>query len=70
MSTIIETSANQLYRVWETNKPGLDHCWYGYSVKLKRASGAYILTAAGERAKAANRPELVRKAATRIVEAA
>lgn len=65
---IIETSANKFYQVTETNKLGLDHCWYGYSVKQVR--GEFVLTAAGKRASSLNRPELVRKAATRVVEAA
>lgn len=64
---IIQTSANQFYSVTETDKPGLDHCWYGYSVKQVR--GAFELTAAGLRAYAAARPELVRKAASSVVEA-
>lgn len=67
MSTIIETSDNRLYAVVETDKPGLDHCWYGLSVK--RVRGEFVLTAAGKRAQDRNSPELVRKAATRIVEA-
>jgi hypothetical protein len=62
---IIETSANQLYSVTETDKPGLDHCWYGYSVKEVR--GLFMMTAAGKRAYANGRPELVRKAATRTI---
>jgi hypothetical protein len=63
---IIETSSNQLYTVAETGKPGLDHCWYGFSVKRER--GEYVLTASGKRAQYRNSPELVRKTATRIVE--
>ena len=68
---IIETSANQLYTVTETDKLGLEHCWYGYSVK-KRAhrEGGFVLTASGKRAYEARRPELVRKAAARIVQVA
>lgn len=68
MSTIIETSDNRFYRVVETGKPGLDHCWYGISVK--RVRGEFVMTAAGMRAYKNGRPEVVRKAATRIVEAA
>lgn len=67
-TTIIETSANQLYRVVETGKPGLEHCWYGIPVKLIR--GEYVMTAAGMRAYRNGRPELVRKAACRVVQAA
>jgi hypothetical protein len=59
---IIETTSNKLYRVVETGVSGLEHCWYGIPVKLKRASGAYIMTAAGERAYKNGRPELVSKA--------
>ena len=64
---IIETSANQLYVVNETHVPGLDHVWYGLPVKLHRASGAYLLTAVGERAYKNGTTELVRKAGCRIV---
>jgi hypothetical protein len=65
---IIETSANQFYQVHETNFAGLAHCWYGYSVK--RVLGEFVLTALGKRASALNRPELVRKEACQIVQAA
>jgi hypothetical protein len=61
---IIETSANKFYRVTETGQPDLDHCWYG--LEVKRVRGMFILTAKAMRASGA---ELVRKAATRIVEA-
>lgn len=64
---IIETSDNRFYRVIETSKPGLDHCWYGVSVK--RVRGEFVMTAAGRRAYSNGRPELVRKAAARIVDA-
>jgi hypothetical protein len=58
---IIETSANRFYQVTETNIPELAHCWYGF--ELRRKVGEYIIKRPGERA------ELVRKAATRVVEA-
>lgn len=55
---IIETSANQLYLVRETGNPATAHCWIGIAVK--RVAGAYV-------PKAKARPEMVRKAASRIV---
>lgn len=63
---IIETTANQLYTVADTDKVGLEHCWYGISVK--RVRGEYVPTAAGRRAQYRNSPELVRKAGCRIIE--
>lgn len=33
---IIETSDNRFYRVTETGRPGLDHCWDGVRVKKVR----------------------------------
>jgi hypothetical protein len=63
---IIETSDNKFYRVVETGQPGLEHVWYG--VRVKRVHRYFALTSAGKRAYANGRPELVRKAATRIVE--
>lgn len=56
---IIETSCNTFYRVRETNDENLAHVWYG--VAIKRVKGQWV-----EKAKA--RTELVRKAATRVVE--
>ena len=58
---IIETSDNRFYRVRETNDPNLAHVWLG--VPVKRVKGGFI-----ERAHA--RAVLVRKAASRVVEAA
>jgi hypothetical protein len=55
---IIETTANQLYRVRETNDPDLAHVWYG--VAVKRAGGAFVN-------KVSAREELVRKAGCRVV---
>ena len=63
---IIETSCNRFYDVWEIGAAGLEHCWYGY--RLKKTRDGFNLTAAAAKARAAARPELVRKAATRIVE--
>jgi hypothetical protein len=56
---IIETSDNRLYSVRETGDPDLAHVWIG--VEVKKVRGAYV-------PKAKARTELVRKAATRIVE--
>lgn len=64
---IIETSDNRFYDVWEIGAAGLEHCWYGYSVKKTR--DGFKPTAAAIRARAAARPELVRKAASRVVHA-
>jgi hypothetical protein len=58
---IIETSANELYRVRETGNPDLAHCWIGIAVK--RVKGEFV-------PKAKRREELVRKAACRFVSAA
>lgn len=66
---IIETSDNRFYTVWTIMAPGFDHCWHGYRVKPNLKTKEWVLTAAGRRAHDKNRPELVRKAATRIVEA-
>lgn len=57
---IIETSANQLYRVWDNPSPELAYCWTG--VAVKRAAGGTFAD------KKNGRPELVRKAACRIVQ--
>lgn len=55
---IIETSANQFYRVREAGDAALAHCWIG--TQVKRVKGAWV-----DKAKA--RTELVRKAACRVV---
>jgi hypothetical protein len=55
---IIETSANELYRVRETGNPALAHVWLGIAVK--RVKGEFV-------PKANRREELVRKAASRVV---
>lgn len=61
---IIETSDNRFYRVTETDIPALDHCWNGQ--RVKKVNGAWELTARA--ARKPERQELIRKAATRIVE--
>jgi hypothetical protein len=57
---IIETSANQLYRVTETGDADLAHVWSG--IEVKRVRGEFV-------PKKNARPALVRKAASRVVEA-
>lgn len=57
---IIETSCNQFYQVRETNDANLAHVWYGQ--KVKRSKGEFVPVAK-------IRTELVRKAASRIVQA-
>jgi hypothetical protein len=61
---IIETSDNRFYRVWETEQDGLDHVWFGERVRQFKCNPG-VWQRANSKA-----PELVRKAATRIVEAA
>lgn len=67
---IIETSDNRFYRVWETGKADLAHVWEG--VRVKKVKGEWIAQTARKTAggRTVNRsfPELVRKAATKIVE--
>lgn len=58
---IIEDSANQLYRVRDTNDPNLAHVWFGIAVK--RVKGEYV-------PKAKARETLVRKAACRVIQPA
>jgi len=55
---IIETSANQLYFVVETGDANLSHVWNG--LRAKRVKGGFMVV---KNAK----PELVRKAACRVV---
>lgn len=57
---IIETSANEFYQVRETGNANLAHVWYGQ--KVKRSKGEFIPVVK-------LRTELVRKEATRIVQA-
>lgn len=59
---IIETSDNRFYEVFENASPDLAHCWKGEQVKRDRKTGAWKYLKQ-------RRTELVRKAATRIVEA-
>jgi len=63
---IIETTSNELYTVTETDKPGLEHCWYG--IPVKRVYGEYVPTVRGESMQYRNSPALIRKAGCRIVE--
>ena len=60
MAQIIETSDNRFFQVADAGA-GLDHVWIG--VEVKRVKGVWA-------PKAKAREQLVRKAATRIVEAA
>lgn len=61
---IIETSCNQFYRVTETGCDALNHVWYG--VPVKKQKGEWVVTAKGRKT---SKMELVRKEATRVVEA-
>lgn len=58
---VIETSCNHFYRVAEIADAALSHVWSG--VEVKRVRGVWV-------DKKNARLELVRKAASRIVEAA
>jgi hypothetical protein len=64
---IIETSDNRFYRVTETGQQGLEHVWLGTQVK-RTAAGWAVPTAVLKR-KPHRQQELVRKAASKIVEA-
>lgn len=68
---IIETSDNRFYRVTETGNPDLAHVWFGVAVKKIR--GEWVINTkrktAGGRTVNRSFPELVRKAASRVVEA-
>lgn len=64
---IIETSHNQLYAVTETGNPDLAHVWYG--IPVKRVRDEYVPTARDKALQYRRDYELVRKAATRVVEA-
>lgn len=63
---IIETSANQFYKVWSTGDPCLHHVWNGYRV-VQNAAGQWVY-----KVRYPDHPkvELVRKAATRLVDSA
>ena len=69
---IIETSCNRFYRVWDITVWGrqdesMAHVWYG--VPVRKSKGEWILTAAACKKPQGKSVELVRKAATRVVEA-
>ena len=65
-TVIIETSDNRFYQVIEPTDPDLSHCWFGVEVKRSKGPIKWLQTAKAARM---NRAELVRKAATRVVEA-
>ena len=60
---IIETACNRFYSVIETEKHDLAHVWYGLPVK--RVKGVWV----HKQSKHGVKVELVRKEATRLVEA-
>jgi hypothetical protein len=60
---IVETSDNRRYRVWDTNKPDLDHVWFGIRVRVIKGVWTDIRT--GNKG---FRIEMVRKAASHVVE--
>jgi DNA-binding PadR family transcriptional regulator len=64
---IIETSDNRFYRVTETGQKDLDHVWFG--IPVKKVSGQWVLTAAAIKKPQGKSAQLVRKAASRVVEA-
>ena len=73
ITRIVKTSAGRLYRVTETGDANLAHVWMG--IEVKHVAGHWsdeLNTNVGPQwvAKKNARPALVRKAATRIVEAA
>lgn len=61
---IIATSAHRYFSVSETECPDLAHCWDGIEVRRDRRTGQWV-----KKAGTSDRPVLVRKAATRVVEA-
>lgn len=64
---IIETSANQFYRVTEfQNLAGLDHCWNG--IRVKNVGGEWVVIAK-TLPSGSVRKDTVRKVGCRIVEA-
>jgi hypothetical protein len=65
-TVIIETSDNRFYRVTETNQAGLDHVWLG--TQVKRTAKGWAVPAAVLKRKPHRQQELVRKAATRVVQ--
>lgn len=61
---IIETSSNQLFRVSDHPDSRITHAWIGIEVKrIRTGLGDYY------EPKARARKQLVRKAATRVIEA-
>jgi hypothetical protein len=65
---IIETTENRFYSVRETGDENLAHVWYGYEVK-KLSPRQAIISGCDFAPKGKARMQMVRKAATRIVEA-
>lgn len=63
---IIETSSGQLYSVKDLADPAVAHVWHAFPVK--RTKHGFVMTARGLRLAEVGKFELVRKAATRIVE--
>lgn len=63
---IIETSDNRFYRVTETGQKGLEHVWLG--IQVVRDGEGWKVPASVLKRKDHRRQELVRKAATRVVE--
>ena len=64
---IIETSDNRLYSVRETEQADLEHVWFGLPVK--RQGGNSRRSSPRQKAPRLAHPVLVRKAASRVVEA-
>ena len=64
---IIETSANQFYRVTEfQNLAGLDHCWSG--IRVTKRKGEWVVIAK-TLPSGSIRKDTVRKVGCRVVEA-
>lgn len=64
---IVETTANQFYRVTEfVGLPGLDHCWSG--IQVKNVKGEWIVIAK-TLPSGTVRKDTVRKVGCRVVEA-
>lgn len=57
---IVETSANQMYRVAEIPQAGMEHCWFGVAIKRGKIRGTYV-------DKTNAKVELVRKAGSRVI---
>jgi DNA-binding PadR family transcriptional regulator len=64
---IIETSDNRFYRVTETGQEGLSHVWLGIRVNFRH--GKWTVPVSILNKPSHRRQELVRKAATKVVEA-